>query len=205
MKFPTGCISRRWWAGACPVIRQKQAGVKDWRPDSADRRHPESHLAGRTQQGSDQPNQPLALRVKRGDEVLPMTLLPKADGKQQSGEAGWLPQQPFLVTALEPDMPGVQSGLQVGDEIIAVDGTPIHCHRSHAGLSADDQGQAGTSGDCARQSEAGADGNAQAEPGGRAYRRAIASASSPSPCRWKSCHCRKHSAGRWRSAESFPA
>jgi regulator of sigma E protease len=72
------------------------------------------------------PNQPLSLRVKRGSEVLPITLLPKADGKQQSGEVGWLPQEPFLVTALEPDMPGVRAGLQVGDEIIAVDGSPIH-------------------------------------------------------------------------------
>jgi len=72
------------------------------------------------------PNQPLALRVKRGNEVLPLTLTPKADGKQQVGEAGWLPRQPFLVTALERDMPGAQAGLQIGDEIIAVDGAPIH-------------------------------------------------------------------------------
>jgi regulator of sigma E protease len=72
------------------------------------------------------PNQPLAVRAKRGSEVLPLTLLPKADGKQQTGEAGWLPRQPFLVTALEKDMPGALSGLQIGDEIIAVDGTPIH-------------------------------------------------------------------------------
>jgi regulator of sigma E protease len=72
------------------------------------------------------PNQPLPLRVKRGDQVLPLTLLPKPDGKQQTGEAGWLPRQPFLVTAIEKDMPGAQAGLQIGDEIIAVDGTPIH-------------------------------------------------------------------------------
>jgi regulator of sigma E protease len=71
------------------------------------------------------PNQPLAIRVKRGNQVLPITLIPKAEGKQQTGEAGWLPRQPFLVTALEPDMPGILSGLQVGDEITAVDGTPI--------------------------------------------------------------------------------
>lgn len=72
------------------------------------------------------PNQPLALRVKRGNEVLPVTLVPKADGKQQIGDAGWLPRQPFLVTALEKDMPGALAGLQVGDEIVAVDGKPIH-------------------------------------------------------------------------------
>ena len=71
------------------------------------------------------PNQPLALRVKRGDEILSLALTPKADGKQQTGEAGWLPRQPFVVTALEKDMPGEQAGLKIGDEILAVDGTPI--------------------------------------------------------------------------------
>jgi regulator of sigma E protease len=72
------------------------------------------------------PNQPLALLVKRGNVVLPITLVPKAEGKQQTGEAGWLPRQPFLVTALEKDMPGARAGLQVGDEIVNVDGNPIH-------------------------------------------------------------------------------
>jgi regulator of sigma E protease len=72
------------------------------------------------------PNQPLELRVKRGDQELPLTLLPKVEGKQQSGDAGWQPQQPFVVTGLEPGMPGAQAGLQVGDEILSVDGKPIH-------------------------------------------------------------------------------
>jgi len=71
------------------------------------------------------PNQPLALRVKRDNAVLPITLVPKAEGKQQSGEAGWLPRQPFLVTGLEKDMPGARAGMQMGDEIVAVDGSPI--------------------------------------------------------------------------------
>ena len=72
------------------------------------------------------PNQPMALRVKRGDQVLPLTVTPKADGKQQGGEAGWLPWKPFIVTALEKDMPGEQAGLRIGDEIVSVNGTPIH-------------------------------------------------------------------------------
>lgn len=72
------------------------------------------------------PNQPLTLSVMRGNEVLPITLTPKADGKQQTGEAGWLAKKPFLVTALEPDMPGAKAGLRIGDEIIAVDKNPIH-------------------------------------------------------------------------------
>lgn len=72
------------------------------------------------------PNQPLQLRVKRNGQVLPITLVPKADGKQQTGEAGVLPKQPFIVTALEPNMPGVQAGLKVGDQVLSADGNPIH-------------------------------------------------------------------------------
>ena len=71
------------------------------------------------------PNQPIALQVKRGDQVLPLTLTPKVEGKQQVGEAGWLPWKPFVVTALEKEMPGEQAGLKIGDEIISVDGNPI--------------------------------------------------------------------------------
>jgi len=72
------------------------------------------------------PNQPMSLRVKRGEQVLPVTLTPRADGKQQAGDAGWLPWKPFIVTALEKDMPGEQAGLKVGDEILTVDGNAIH-------------------------------------------------------------------------------
>jgi regulator of sigma E protease len=72
------------------------------------------------------PSQPLALRVKRGNEILPLTIVPKSDGKQQTGDAGWLPQEPFVVTALEKGMPGATAGLRIGDEILAVDGKPIH-------------------------------------------------------------------------------
>jgi regulator of sigma E protease len=72
------------------------------------------------------PNQPIALRVKRDGKEIPVTLLPKSEGKQQTGEAGWLPRQPFIVTMLEPGMPGEQSGLKVGDEILAADGNAIH-------------------------------------------------------------------------------
>jgi regulator of sigma E protease len=72
------------------------------------------------------PNQPLSLLVQRDGQELPLTLLPKVEGKQQAGDVGWQPQQPFIVTGLEPGMPGSQAGLQVGDEILSVDGKPIH-------------------------------------------------------------------------------
>jgi regulator of sigma E protease len=72
------------------------------------------------------PNQPMAVRVKRGNQVLSVTVTPKLDPRQQGGEAGWLPAKPFVVTMLEKDMPGEQSGLKVGDEIVSINGTPIH-------------------------------------------------------------------------------
>jgi regulator of sigma E protease len=72
------------------------------------------------------PNQPLPMRVQRDGQALLLTLMPKSEGKQQSGDAGWQPLQPFVVTELEPGMPGEKSGLQVGDEILTVDGRPMH-------------------------------------------------------------------------------
>jgi regulator of sigma E protease len=72
------------------------------------------------------PNQPLPLRVQRDSAVLTLDLNPKVEGKQQSGDAGWQPQQPFEVTEVEPGMPGEQAGLKIGDRILAVDGKPIH-------------------------------------------------------------------------------
>jgi regulator of sigma E protease len=72
------------------------------------------------------PNQPVKLTVQRGSETLPITLTPKAEGRQQIGEAGWLPLQPFIVTLLEKGMPASEAGMKEGDEIVSVDGRPIH-------------------------------------------------------------------------------
>jgi regulator of sigma E protease len=72
------------------------------------------------------PNQPMPVRVKRGNDLLTVTLTPRAEGKSQGGEAGWIPFKPFIVTALESGMPGAEAGLKVGDEIVSVDGKPIH-------------------------------------------------------------------------------
>lgn len=72
------------------------------------------------------PNLPLTVRIARGEQTLSLTLTPKGVGKQDIGEAGWLPQQPFLVTFVEPGMPGALAGLQVGDEVTAANGAPLH-------------------------------------------------------------------------------
>ena len=72
------------------------------------------------------PNQPLPLRVERAGKTLALTLNPKAESRQGSGDAGWQPQQPFEVTEVEPGTPGEKAGLQIGDLIVSVDGKPIH-------------------------------------------------------------------------------
>lgn len=71
------------------------------------------------------PNQPLPVKIKRGEQELDLTLTPKPEGPSQVGEAGFDVQHPFLVTAIEKDLPGEKAGLQVGDEILTADGTRI--------------------------------------------------------------------------------
>lgn len=77
------------------------------------------------------PGQPLNVAVQRGDQVLNMTIVPEKSGEEEYGAlVGWVPQEPNAVTELEPDMPAAKAGLQVGDEVIAVDGTTMHSMRA---------------------------------------------------------------------------
>jgi regulator of sigma E protease len=71
------------------------------------------------------PNQPLPIAVERGGRLLETTLVPKAYSVSQYGYAGWAPQQPLTITALEHGMPGEKAGLKVGDEIVSMDGAPV--------------------------------------------------------------------------------
>jgi regulator of sigma E protease len=71
------------------------------------------------------PDQPLKVTVLRGGQQLAFTVQPKAEGKQKSGDAGWVPNQPFVVTMIEPGMPGEAAGMKQGDEILSANGTPI--------------------------------------------------------------------------------
>ena len=68
------------------------------------------------------PNQPLEIWLQRGEEVIKKTVRPEAVGVNEAGSLGLIPQKPNLITMLEPGMPAERAGLQVGDEITAVDG-----------------------------------------------------------------------------------
>jgi regulator of sigma E protease len=80
------------------------------------------------------PNSPVELIIQRGDQQLPKTVVPEVAGKEQFGEAGLVPQQPFTVTQMEPGMPAAKSGMQIGDDIVAANGMPVRSTQSLAHL-----------------------------------------------------------------------
>ncbi len=71
------------------------------------------------------PKQPVDVALQRGNEVLDKKIQPDSEGSEQYGSIGWLPDQPITVTELEPNMPAAKAGLQVGDDLVAVNGVPM--------------------------------------------------------------------------------
>jgi len=72
------------------------------------------------------PNQPLDVTIERGGKSFEKTLVPEVYGVNQMGFAGWVPKEPSVtVTDLEKGMPAEKAGIQIGDEILTVDGQPV--------------------------------------------------------------------------------
>ena len=71
------------------------------------------------------PNHPVALTIQRGTETLNKTVTPEAIGEDQVGDAGFRPDASNNVVELQPGMPAEKAGIQVGDDIIAVNGTQV--------------------------------------------------------------------------------
>jgi regulator of sigma E protease len=72
------------------------------------------------------PNQPLDVTIERNGKSFDKTIVPEAYGVNQMGSAGWVPKEPSVtVTDLEKGMPAEKAGMQVGDEILTVDGQPV--------------------------------------------------------------------------------
>jgi regulator of sigma E protease len=77
------------------------------------------------------PGQPLDVAVQRGNQVLDKTIVPDKQGPEDYGAlGGWVPQEPNVVTELEPSMPAAKAGIQVGDEVVAVDGVAMRSMRA---------------------------------------------------------------------------
>jgi len=72
------------------------------------------------------PNQPLDITIERAGKSFEKTIVPEAYGINQMGFAGWVPKEPSVtVTDLEKGMPAEKAGMNIGDQILTVDGQPI--------------------------------------------------------------------------------
>lgn len=70
------------------------------------------------------PNQPMEVDLQRGSEILHKTVTPVPVGRDQLGNVGWVPEGPAVVARLEPGMPAETAGIRVGDELVALNGSP---------------------------------------------------------------------------------
>ena len=71
------------------------------------------------------PNQPLAVTIQRGDQVLQKTLTPKAVTTSEVGSVGWFPEEPVVVGRLDSDLPAAKAGVKENDRIVALNGKPV--------------------------------------------------------------------------------
>jgi regulator of sigma E protease len=80
------------------------------------------------------PNQPIQLTVVRAGQTLEKTVIPEAIGIEHYGTLGWVPDQPNVITDLEPGMPAEKAGMKTGDIIVAVNGQPIRAIAQMIGM-----------------------------------------------------------------------
>jgi regulator of sigma E protease len=71
------------------------------------------------------PNLPVRIEFQRGDQTFAKTIVPEPTGPDEYGSAGFVPDQPNIVTSLEDGLPADKAGVKLGDKIIAVDNTPV--------------------------------------------------------------------------------
>ncbi|HEV2118302.1 MAG TPA: RIP metalloprotease RseP [Terriglobales bacterium] len=71
------------------------------------------------------PNQPVQVELQRGDQTFTKTVVPEPTGPDQYGSAGWVPDQPNVVTSLEEGLPADKAGMKLGDKIVAVNGKAV--------------------------------------------------------------------------------
>lgn len=72
------------------------------------------------------PERPVALQVRRGQEVFATQVVPGKVPRYEVGDtAGLYPQLLPRVTQLVPGMPAAEAGFRVGDELRTVDGRPV--------------------------------------------------------------------------------
>ena len=71
--------------------------------------------------------EPINLAVQRGNEILEKQVVPDPQGNEfdQYKTIGWVQDEPITVTELEPNMPAAKAGIQIGDQIVAINGVAV--------------------------------------------------------------------------------
>ena len=80
------------------------------------------------------PNQTLQLTILHAGQALEKTVIPLPMGIEQYGSLGCVPDQPPVITELEPDMPAEKAGMKVGDHIVAVNGQRVRAIAQMIGM-----------------------------------------------------------------------
>ena len=72
-------------------------------------------------------NQPISVAVQRNGQILEKEVQPDAQGSdpEQYRTLGWVQDEPITVTQLEPNMPAAKAGIQLGDQIVAINGVAV--------------------------------------------------------------------------------
>src|SRR5574341_188820 len=72
------------------------------------------------------PENAVEVVIQRGDRRLTLPITVPAQLDKGSGTLGFLPEKPSIVGMVSPGMPAAVAGLQPNDEIVSLNGEPIH-------------------------------------------------------------------------------
>jgi regulator of sigma E protease len=72
------------------------------------------------------PNQPLTVTVQRGNQIFDKTIVPKPVTSSEVGSAGWYAENSVVVGRVEPQLPAAKAGIKENDQIVALNGQPVH-------------------------------------------------------------------------------
>ena len=73
------------------------------------------------------PKQPIDIAIQRGSDILEKQVTPDPEGTgfDAHGSMGWEPMEIPTVTEVMPNMPAAKAGIQIKDQITAINGVPM--------------------------------------------------------------------------------